>query len=92
MVVQTVPYKHAGASHHAGTTVLIARIIGKGPVEVLSGLAGDSGMAAAGTWSKPYLKQLTDYYDKNGYPMAFQPGPTWVIFAPKGTRVSTSAG
>ena len=92
MVVQTVPYKRAVVSHHAGTTVLIARVIGKGPAEVLSGRAGGSAMAAAGTWSKPQLKQLTDYYDKNGYPMAFQPGPTWVIFAPKGTRVSTSAG
>jgi len=92
VVVQTVPYKHAVVGHHAGTTVLIARIIGKGPVEVLSGRAGDSGMAAAGTWSKPHLKQLTNYYDNNGYPMAFQPGATWVILAPKGTRVSTSAG
>jgi hypothetical protein len=61
-------------------------------VEVLSGRAGGSGMAAGGTWSKPHVKQLTDYYDKNGYLMAFQPGPTWVIFAPKGTRVSTSGG
>ena len=92
VVVQTVPYKHAVVSHRAGTTVPIARLIGKGPVEVLSGSAGGSGMAAAGTWSKPHLNQLTDYFDKNGYPMAFQPGPTWVIFAPKGTGVSTSAG
>ena len=92
VVVQTVPYKHAVVSHRAGTTVPSARLIGKGPVEVLSGSAGGSGMAAAGTWSKPHLNQLTDYFDKNGYPMAFQPGPTWVIFAPKGTRVSTSGG
>jgi len=92
VVVQTVLYKHAGVSHQAGATVPIARVIGKGPVEVLSGRAGGSGMAAAGTWSKPSLKQLTDYSDKNGYPLAFQPGPTWVIFAPKGTRVSTSGG
>jgi hypothetical protein len=91
VVVQTVPYKHAVVSHRAGTTVLSARLIGKGPVEVLSG-AGGSSMAAAGTWSKPHLKQLTNYYDNNGYPMAFQPGATWVILAPKGTRVSTSGG
>jgi len=91
VVVQTVPYKHAVVSHRAGTAVLSARLIGKGPVEVLSGRAGAS-MAAAGTWSKPHLKQLTNYYDNNGYPMAFQPGATWVILAPKGTRVSTSAG
>jgi len=91
VVVQTVPYKNAVVSHRAGTTVRSARLIGKGSVEVLSGSAGGSGMAAAGTWSKPHLNQLTDYFDKNGYPMAFQPGPTWVIFAPRGTRISTSA-
>jgi len=91
VVVQTVRYKHAVVSHRAGITVPSARLIGKGSVEVLSGSAAGSGMAAAGTWSKPYLNQLTNYYDNNGYPMAFQPGPTWVIFAPKGTRVSTSA-
>jgi hypothetical protein len=67
-------------------------LIGKGTVEVFSGGAGGSGTAAPGTWSKPHLKQLTNYIDDNGYPMAFQPGPTWVIFAPKGTKVSTSGG
>jgi len=59
---------------------------------VLSGSAGGSGTAAPGTWSKPHLNQLTNYIDDNGFPMAFQPGPTWVIFAPKGTKVSTSGG
>jgi len=49
-------------------------------------------MAAPGIWSKPHLNQLTDYADGNGYPMAFQPGPTWVIFAPKGTRFTTTGG
>ncbi|MBO0816377.1 MAG: DUF3048 C-terminal domain-containing protein, partial [Actinobacteria bacterium] len=92
VVVQTVRYKHAVVSHRAGTTVPSARLIGKGSAEVLSGSAGGSGMAAAGTWSKPHLDQLTNYFDNNGYPMAFQPGPTWVAFAPKGTRVSASAG
>jgi len=92
VVVQTVRYKHAVVSHSAGTTVPSARPVGKGPVEVLSGSAGGSGMAAAGAWSKPHLNQLTDYFDNNGYPMAFQPGSTWVIFAPRGTKVTTSAG
>ncbi len=68
MVVQTVPYKHAVVSHRAGTTVPSARLIGKGSVEVLSGSAGGSGMAAAGTWSKPHLNQLTDYFDKQRVP------------------------
>ena len=92
VVVQMVPYKQAVVSHRAGTTVPSARVIGKGTVEVLSGSAGGSGTAAPGTWSKPHPKQLTNYIDGNGYPMAFQPGPTWVIFAPKGTKFSTSGG
>jgi DUF3048 family protein len=92
VVVQTVAYKQAVVSHRAGTTVPSARLIGKGPVEVLSGTAGGSGMAAPGTWAKPHLNQLTDYIDASGYPMAFQPGPTWVLFAPKGTKFSTSGG
>jgi hypothetical protein len=92
VVVQKVPYKQAVVSHSAGTTVPSARLIGRGTVEVLSGSAGGSGTAAPGTWSKPHLNQLTNYIDDNGFPMAFQPGPTWVIFAPKGTKVSTSGG
>jgi hypothetical protein len=92
VVVQTVPYKQAVVSHRAGTTVPSARLIGRGTVEVLSGSAGGSGTAAPGTWSKPHLNQLTNYTDDNGFPMAFQPGPTWVILAPKGTKLSTSGG
>jgi hypothetical protein len=92
VVVQTVPYKQAVVSHRAGTTVPSARLIGKGTVEVLSGTAGGSGTAAPGTWTKPHLNQLTNYIDGGGFPMAFQPGPTWVIFAPRGTKVSTSGG
>jgi len=92
VVVQMVPYKQAVVSHRAGTTVPSARLIGRGTVEVLSGRAGGSGTAAPGTWSKPHLNQLTNYVDDNGYPMAFQPGATWVILAPKGTKVSTSGG
>src|SRR5690348_12603094 len=92
VVVQMVPYKQAVVSHRAGTTVPSARLIGHGTVEVLSGSAGGSGTAAPGIWSKPHLNQLTNYVDDNGYPMAFQPGATWVIFAPKGTKVSTSGG
>ena len=92
VVVQMVPYKQAVVSHSAGTTVPSARLIGKGTVEVLSGSTGGGGTAAPGNWSKPHLNQLTNYIDGNGYPMAFQPGPTWVIFAPRGTKFSTSGG
>ena len=91
VVVQFVPYRQVGG-HGAATAVSTARLVGRGAVRVLSGKAGGSGMAAPGLWSKPHLDQLTDYADGNGYPMAFQPGPTWVIFAPEGTRFTTTGG
>jgi hypothetical protein len=92
VVIQTVPYRQAVVSHRAGTTVPSARVLGSGQAEVLSGSIGGSGMAASGTWSKPRLDDLTNYFGRNGSPMVFQPGATWVILAPRGTRVSTSGG
>lgn len=94
VVVQTVPYKQAVTSSRYGTSVPSARVIGSGPVEVLSGSAGggSGGTAASGTWSKPHPRELTNYFDGGGDPMVFRPGPTWVILAPQGTKVSTSGG
>jgi len=91
LVVQTVLYRHI-VNTKAGLNVLSARVIGGGQALVFSGGAGGSSAAAAGTWSKPHLQDVTNYYDKNSNPMAFQPGPTWVILAPRGTRVSASGG
>ena len=48
-----------------------------------------SSTAATGTWSKPHTSDLTNYFDTSGAPMAFLPGPTWIILAPPGTHVST---
>src|SRR5262249_56152618 len=75
VVVQTVRYKHAVVSHSAGTTVPSARPVGKGPVEVLSGSAGGSGMAAAGAWPKPHLDQLPHSFHTHRSPLAFHPRP-----------------
>jgi hypothetical protein len=90
LVVQTVPYRHITNSKK-GIHVSSARVIGSGPAEVFSGSPGAS-VAAAGTWSKPHLQDVTNYFDKSDSPMAFQPGPTWVILAPRGTRVAASGG
>jgi hypothetical protein len=92
LVVQTVSYRQAFVNKKAGQTTPTARAIGGGAAQVFSGSAGASGSAAAGTWSKPHFQDVTNYFDKNDYPMAFQPGPTWVILAPRGTRVSMSGG
>jgi hypothetical protein len=92
LVIQTVSYKDISVSRRFGIIVTSARVIGSGRVVVLSGSASGSsaGTAASGTWSKPRRSDVTNYFDTNGSLMAFQPGPTWVIFAPQATRVSMS--
>lgn len=89
LVVQTVHYKQLNISPRRGIVVPSAEITGTGQVEVFSGgsRGGSGGTVAAGTWSKPRIKELTNYFDSSGAPMAFQPGPTWIILAPSGTRV-----
>jgi hypothetical protein len=90
LVVQTVPYKGIGLHH----SVQSAQVIGTGRVQVFSGSVsgGSGGTAASGTWAKPHIGELTNYFGTSGSPMAFQPGPTWIILAPQGTQVSTSGG
>jgi hypothetical protein len=90
LVVQTVRYKQINVSQ--GIVVPIAEITGNGRAEVFSGTVsgGSGGSCAVGTWSKPHVNELTNYFGSTGTPMAFQPGPTWVIFAPPATHVSTA--
>ena len=61
---------------------------------MFSGIAGTTargqgGLAAKGRWSKPILPEVTTYVDSEDFPMALQPGPTWIILAPHGTRIRT---
>lgn len=92
LVVQTVSYKQVYLSRHFQQTAPSARVIGSGNCEVFSGSApgGSGGTAASGTWSKPDLGDVTNYFDTGGSPMGFLPGPTWVILAPPGTQASTA--
>jgi hypothetical protein len=91
LVVQMVSYKQITVSHRLGIVVPSAQVIGSGKAEVFSGSTsgGSGGTAAAGTWSKPRTRDLTNYFDTSGAPMAFLPGPTWIILAPPATHVST---
>lgn len=92
VVVQTVSYKSVGINRRAGLSAQVAQVMGSGRAQVLSGSAtgGSGGTAASGTWSKPHINDVTIYLETSGSPMAFQPGPTWIILAPVGTQVSTS--
>jgi hypothetical protein len=92
LVVQMVSYKTIGVNAKAGISTQSAEVTGTGKAEVLSASAagGSGGTAASGTWSKPHLGSVTNYLDSSGTQMYFQPGSTWVILAPPGTRVATS--
>ncbi len=96
VIIQTVQFKTVYLSRRYHLTTRSARVIGKGPVVVLSGVQGtgtrpsQDGLAASGTWRKPGLRDVTNYLDENGLPMYLEPGPTWVVLAPRGTRVQTS--
>ena len=81
-------------SHRYGQTTQSARVIGRGQATVFSGKApgGSGGSAASGTWVKPGLAALTNYLDSGGVPLDFAPGPTWIVLAPAGTRISQAGG
>ncbi len=72
-----------------------ARVFGKGTAEVFSGIGdtaarGPGGLAAKGRWAKPGLLEVTTYVDSKDFPMELQPGTTWIILAPRGTRVEAA--
>ncbi len=98
LIIQKVPYKTVYLSRKYHLTVPSARVLGRGgknSVEAFSGIAdtgatGPQGLAARGEWAKPGLRYVTDFLDANGFPMDFQPGPTWIVLAPPGTRVRAS--
>jgi hypothetical protein len=96
VIVQTVQFKTVYQSRRYHLTTGSARVIGKGSVVVFSGVQGanaqpsQGGLAARGTWTKPGLRDVTNYLDGNGLPMYLEPGPTWVVLAPRGTQVQTS--
>jgi Protein of unknown function (DUF3048) C-terminal domain len=95
LVVQIVAFKTVYLSRKYGQTTQSARVIGTGPATVFSiaspGTAS-GGSAAAGTWAKPGLAAVTNYFDASHLPMDFAPGPTWIVLAPAGTRIIQAGG
>jgi len=94
LVVQIVSFKTVYLSRRYGVTTQSARVIGTGPATVFSGAApGRSGPSAAvGTWDKPGIAAVSNYFDAAHILMNFQPGPTWIVLAPAGTRTSQGGG
>jgi hypothetical protein len=94
VIVQIVPFKTVYLSRKEGETTSTARVVGNGPATVFSGATpgGTGGTSAAGSWHKPGLAAVTNYFDAARLPMSFGPGPTWIILAPGGTTISQSGG
>ena len=94
VIVQIVPFKTVYLSRKAGETTQTARVVGDGQATVFSGTTpgGTGGTSAAGSWHKPGLAAVTNYFDAAHLPMSFGPGPTWIILAPGGTTISQSGG
>jgi hypothetical protein len=94
VIVQIVPFKTIYLSRKNGQTTQSARVVGDGQATVFSGTTpgGTGGTSAAGSWHKPGLAAVTNYFDAAHLPMSFGPGPTWIILAPGGTTISPSGG
>jgi hypothetical protein len=95
IVVQKVPYKTVFLSRKYGLTTASARVIGSGSALMLSETGpagGGTGTAVKGTWSKPGIHDVTNYFDANSRPIGFQRGTTWVVLVPPGTQISTAGG
>jgi hypothetical protein len=94
LIVQIVPFRTVYLNRRYGETAQSARVTGIGHATVFSGTApgGGGGTAAAGTWSKPGLAAVTNFFGAADRPMNFEPGPTWVVLAPVGTQTSQVPG
>jgi hypothetical protein len=94
VIVQIVPFKTVYLSRKEGETTQTARVVGDGQATVFSGTTpgGTGGTSDAGSWHKPGLAAVTNYFDAAHLPMSFGPGPTWIILAPGGTTISQSGG
>jgi hypothetical protein len=93
VIVQIVSFKTVYLSRKEGETTQTARVVGDGQATVFSGTTpgGTGGTSAVGSWHKPGLAAVTNYFDAAHLPMSFGPGPTWIILAPAGTT-SQSGG
>lgn len=59
-----------------------AKMTGQGRVVVFSG-----GKYREGIWRKQSRKSPVVYRDEKGHPLEVEPGPTWVLVVPVGTKV-----
>lgn len=85
LVVQRTKYKTVHNENVSGGSTSTALVTGDG-----SCLAFGPAQQASCTWSRPSRDKQTNYADSSAATLLFQPGPTWVLLAPPGTKVATT--
>lgn len=84
VVVQRVAYKSVVNRHLDGGVTASALAVGHGRCVAVS-----RGRSVVCTWSRPGRERQTNYSDSTAAALQFQPGATWVLLAPPGTKVTT---
>ena len=60
-----------------GNTSINIVMKGEGPIQLFR-----DGVMVEGTWRRHDTAQLTEFYDKDGNPLALKPGPSWIELLP----------
>lgn len=84
VVVQRVAYKNVVNGHIAGGITASALAVGHGACVAVS---RDESVTC--TWSRPGRDRQTNYADATAAALQFQPGASWILLAPPGTKVTT---
>ena len=80
VIVQIVPYTDAGMTDKFGLDLYEAQMVGSGEAFVFT-----KGHVIEATWTKPTLRSVTTFTDKNGNHVELTRGRTWVsLVAPNG--------
>lgn len=86
IIVEEVPYPNTGYTDPANNPVPYANSIGTGTAYFYV-----DGKAFSGQWSKPTEHSITKYTTSSGQPLLLAPGRTWVMLAPIGASIVTTA-
>ncbi len=79
VIVQIVPYADTGMTDKWGDILYEAQLVGTGRALVFT-----DGHVIEATWTKPTLRSVTTFTDRDGNHVELTPGRTWVALVPPG--------
>lgn len=85
LVVQRTKYRTVHNEHVPGGSTHTSLATGDGSCQAFG-----RAQQASCAWSRPGREKQTNYADSSAATLLFQPGPTWVLLAPPGTKVTTT--